>query len=129
MPFMAVSNFKLPLGIITSHLDACTSVKYAHPSYTHIIFDMSCTHCVKFKQKIYPQTLCQCILWYMNIFEFLKIFQPIRNICKGNTTSIPRVSLLCLNFFLKNSNQESYFLRQLHFLHLKSSLLDLNPSL
>jgi hypothetical protein len=58
LPFMAVSNFKLNTSITgfkTSHLRACTAMKHAHPSYAHIVLQMSLTPEVKFEPKYYAQ--------------------------------------------------------------------------
>ncbi len=44
--FMGDLNFKLQTSNIrskTSHLNICISMKHAHPSYAHIIFEMSIT--------------------------------------------------------------------------------------
>jgi hypothetical protein len=62
--FMASSKFQLKTSLIgcssTSHPDACTYMEHAHPSYAHIVLQMSLTH-IPFSssQKIYAQILHQ----------------------------------------------------------------------
>jgi hypothetical protein len=51
---MADSIFKLKAfntGSRISHVDACTSMGYAHLSYAHIVFQMSLAHWIKFEPK------------------------------------------------------------------------------
>jgi hypothetical protein len=54
-------------GFRSSHLDVCTSVEHAHPSYGHIVLHMSLipdslTHGVKFKPKFCTLILHQCMV-------------------------------------------------------------------
>jgi hypothetical protein len=54
-------------GFRSSHLDVCTSVEHAHPSYGHIVLHMSLipdslTHGVKFQPKFCTLILHQCMV-------------------------------------------------------------------
>jgi hypothetical protein len=44
------------IGSRISHLDAFISMKHIHPSYTHIVFQMSFTSWVKFEPKFYAKS-------------------------------------------------------------------------
>jgi hypothetical protein len=52
----------LQMSLSTPHLDACTSMKHAHSSYVCMILLMSLTHWVKFETKFYIQILHLCIV-------------------------------------------------------------------
>jgi hypothetical protein len=67
LSFTPGSNFKYKPSLIgsqTSCLETCTSIKHAHPSNAHIVFQMSFTHWVKFETKILHQFVFK-ILWTM----------------------------------------------------------------
>jgi len=65
--FMAGLNFKLKTslpGSRTSHLDACTSIEHAYPSYVHIVLEMSLTHLRQVRAKILcPNPMPMCSLF------------------------------------------------------------------
>jgi hypothetical protein len=52
----------LQMSLRTPHLDACTSMKHAHSLYVCMILLMSLTHWVKFETKFYIQILHLCIV-------------------------------------------------------------------
>ncbi len=56
-------NLKTSLdGSRSSHLDACTFIEHARPSYQHIIL----THWAKFKPKSYAWILHQCVFSFLS---------------------------------------------------------------
>ncbi len=61
-------HFKLKTSLVgsrSSHLDACTFIEHAHPSYQHIILWVSLTHWAKFKPKSYAWILHQCAFSFL----------------------------------------------------------------
>ncbi len=53
------------VGSRSSHLDACTFIEHAHPSYQHIILWVSLTHWAKFKPKSYAWILHECVFSFL----------------------------------------------------------------
>jgi hypothetical protein len=66
LPFTVVSHFKLKaflVEFITFHLDdACICIEHGHPSYAHIVFQISLTHWVKLRPKCYAYIVYQCLV-------------------------------------------------------------------
>jgi len=55
----------LQMSLRTPHLDACTSMEHAHSLYVCMILPISLTHWVKFEPKFYIQILHLCIVSYL----------------------------------------------------------------
>jgi len=57
----------LQMSLRTFHLHTCTSMKHAHSSYVCMVLPMSLTDWVKFEPKIYIQILHLCIVSSLKI--------------------------------------------------------------
>ncbi len=84
LSFTAGSNFKQKPSLIgsqTSCLETCTSIKHAHTSNAHIVFQVAFTHWVKFETKSYTNLYSRCYgLWPEPIKCNIKIIFHSQNI-------------------------------------------------